>query len=140
MLQDQQFSATSRLIFGQKMGQYPVGGFVNTQVISHWWIMGQAHNCFPVFFLYHYLADHSTFTLHSRIWRSPFSRQYLVFHEIANINIICFLYWEWLKKGSTSSSFCALISCSLVRRSLLTYLIVGLRTGPSLIDLWSWTV
>jgi hypothetical protein len=25
----------------------------NTQVFSHWRIMGQAHNCFPVFFLYH---------------------------------------------------------------------------------------
>jgi hypothetical protein len=45
-----------------------------------------------------------------------------------------------LEHGSTSSSFRALISCSLVRRSLLTYLIVGLRTRPSLIDLWSWIV
>jgi hypothetical protein len=42
-----------------------------------------------------------------------------------------------LEQGSTSSSFCALIRCSLVRRSLLTYINVGLRTGPSLIDLWS---
>jgi hypothetical protein len=42
--------------------------------------------------------------------------------------------------GSTSSSFYALISCSLRGRSLLTYLIVGFRTGPSLVDLWYWTV
>jgi hypothetical protein len=34
-----------------------------------------------------------------------------------------------------SSSFCALISHSLVKRSLLTYLIVYLRTRSSLIDL-----
>ena len=76
-----------------KMGQYPVGGFVNTQVFSHWRIMGQALNCFHVFFLYHYLADHFTFILHSRIWRSPISHQCIVFHEIANINILCFHYW-----------------------------------------------
>ena len=69
-----------------KMGQYPVGGFVYTHVFS------QGHSCFPVFFLYHYLADHFTFILHSRIWRSPCSLQYLFFHEIANINILCFLY------------------------------------------------
>jgi hypothetical protein len=80
-----------------KMGQYPIVYIVNTQVFSHWRIMSQAHNCFPVFFLYHYPADHFTFILHSRIWRSPFSLQYLVFHEIANINILCFLYWEWLR-------------------------------------------
>jgi hypothetical protein len=79
------------------MGHYPVGGFTNTQVFIHWRIIGHAHNCFPVFFLYHYMADHFTFILHSRIWRSPFSYQYLVFHEIANINILCFLYWEWLR-------------------------------------------
>ena len=78
------------------IGQYSVGGFVNTQVFRHWRIMSQAHNCFPVFFLYHYLADNCTFFLHSRIWRSPFSHQCLVFHEIANINILCFHYWEWL--------------------------------------------
>jgi hypothetical protein len=41
---------------------------------------------------------------------------------------------------SDVSSFCAVISCSLVRRSLLTYLSGGLRTGPSLIDLYFWTV
>jgi hypothetical protein len=79
-----------------QMGQYPVGGFANTQVFSHWRIMGQAHYCFRVFFLYHYLADDFTSILHSRIWRSPFCHQYLVFHEIANITILCFLYWEWL--------------------------------------------
>ena len=28
------------------MGQCPVGGFANTQVFSHWRIMGLAHNCF----------------------------------------------------------------------------------------------
>jgi hypothetical protein len=39
-----------------------------------------------------------------------------------------------------SCSFCALISRSLVQRSLLTYLIVCLRTGSSLIELWIWTV
>jgi hypothetical protein len=39
-----------------------------------------------------------------------------------------------------SYSFCALISRSLVKRPLLTYLIVYLRTGSSLIDLWTWTV
>ena len=100
--------------------------------------MGQAHNCFPVFFLYHYLADHSTFILHSRIWQSPFSHQCLVFHEIASIIIRCFLYVE--QGSGASSSFCALTSCSLVRRFILTYLIVGLRTGPSLIDLWTLTV
>jgi hypothetical protein len=61
-------------------------------VFSHWRIIGQAHNCFSVFFLYHYLADHSTFILHSRIWQSPFSHLFLVFHGIANINILCFLY------------------------------------------------
>ena len=49
-----------------------VGGFANTQVFSHWRIMGQAHYCFPIFFLYHYLADHFAFILHSRIWRSQF--------------------------------------------------------------------
>jgi hypothetical protein len=73
------------------------GKFANTQLFSHWRIMGQAHYCFPVFFLYHYMEDHFAFILHSRIWRSPFCHQYLVFHEIANITIICFLYWEWLR-------------------------------------------
>jgi hypothetical protein len=61
-----------------QMGHYPVGGFANTQVFIYWRIMGHAHNCFPVFFLYHYLADHFTFILHSRIWRSPFYYQYLI--------------------------------------------------------------
>jgi predicted DNA-binding ribbon-helix-helix protein len=41
---------------------------------------------------------------------------------------------------NVSCSFCALISHSLVKRSLLTYLIVCLRTGSSLIELWTWTV
>ena len=72
-------------------------GFANTQVFSHWGIMGQAHYCFLVFFLYHYLADHFAVILHSRIWRSPFCHQHLVFHEIANITIFCFHYWEWLR-------------------------------------------
>jgi hypothetical protein len=44
------------------------------------------------------------------------------------------------EQGSVTSSFCALISRSLVRRSLPTYPIVCLRTEPSLIDLWSWSV
>jgi hypothetical protein len=39
-----------------------------------------------------------------------------------------------------SSSFCALISRSLVKRPSLTYLIVYLRTGSSIIDLWTWSV
>jgi hypothetical protein len=52
----------------------------------------RAHNCFPVFFLYHYLADNFTFILHSHIWRSPFSHQCIFFHEIASINILCFHY------------------------------------------------
>jgi hypothetical protein len=34
------------------------------------------------------------------------------------------------------ASFCALISCSLMRRSLLAYLIVDFRTGTSLVELW----
>jgi hypothetical protein len=42
--------------------------------------------------------------------------------------------------GSTSSSFCALISCSLMRRLLLAYLIVDFRTETSLVELWFWTV
>jgi hypothetical protein len=33
-----------------------------------------------------------------------------------------------------------LISCSLMRRSLLAYLIVDFRTGTSLVELWFWTV
>ena len=37
-----------------KMVQYPVGGFVNTLVFSHWRIMSQAQNCFPLFFLDHH--------------------------------------------------------------------------------------
>ena len=76
-----------------KMSQYRVGGFANTQVFSHWRIMAQAHNCFPVFFLYYYLADNFIFILHSHIWRSAFSHQCIFFHEIAIINILCFHYW-----------------------------------------------
>jgi hypothetical protein len=98
------------------MGQYPVGGFVNIQVFSHWGIMGQAHNCYPIFSRYHYLADQFPFILHSRIWWMPFSHQYFVFHEIANMNFLCLLYWEW-------------------RRTMEC-----LKIGPSLTDLWSWTV
>jgi hypothetical protein len=50
-----------------EMGQYHVGGFPNTQVFSHFRIIGQAHNFFPVFFWYHYLAYHFPFILHSGI-------------------------------------------------------------------------
>ena len=49
------------------MGQYLVGGFVIIQVFSHWRIMGQAHNCFPVFSRYHYLADQFSFILQSHM-------------------------------------------------------------------------
>ena len=77
------------------MGQYPVGCFANTQVFSYWRIMGQAHNCFPVFFLYHYL----TFYIHltqSHLAVAIFSLM-LIFHEIAKNWILCFLSWEWLR-------------------------------------------
>ena len=119
-----------------KMGQYSVGGFVNTQVFSHWRIMGQAHNCFPVFFLYHYL------TLYIHLTQSHL--------EFAILSAMLNLSWTLtfsasstendLEHGSRGSSFCALISCSLLRRSLLTHLIVGLRTRPSLIHHLSLTV
>jgi hypothetical protein len=109
-------------------------------VFSHWGIMGQAHYCFLVFFLYHYLADHFAVILHSRIWRSPFCHQHLVFHEIANITIFCFHYWEWLRTKKYELFLLRTDNCSLVRRSLLTYNNVVLRTGLSLIVLLSWTV
>jgi hypothetical protein len=112
-----------------EMSHYHVEDFLNTQVCNHFRIIGQAHNFFPVFLWYHYLADHVPFILHSDIWWWPFSYQYLVFHEIENINILCLLHWKW-----------QLFFCVLVKRSLLTYLIVYLRTGSSLIDLWPWTV
>jgi hypothetical protein len=101
----------SSYIWPVLMGQYPVGGFVITQVFSHWGIMGQAHNWFPVFSWYHYLADQFSFILHT-----PFSHQYFVFHEIANMNLLCLLYREWL--GTRQC----------------------LSIGSSIIDLWSWTV
>ena len=50
-----------------EMGQYLVGGFLYTHVFSHFRIISQGHNFFPVFFWYHYLADHSSFILHSGI-------------------------------------------------------------------------
>ena len=119
-----------------EMGQYHDGVFLNTQVFSHFRFMGQAHNFFPVCFWYHYLADHFPFILHSGIWWSPFFHQYLVFHEIVNSK-----YEPSLPAlFRVSSSFCALINRSLVKRPLLTYLIVYSRTGSSLIDLWNWTV
>jgi hypothetical protein len=76
------------------MGQYHVGDFLKTQVFSHFRIIGQAHNFFPVFFWYHYLADHFPFILHSGIWWSPYSHRFLVFHEIVNMNLLCLLYCE----------------------------------------------
>jgi hypothetical protein len=33
--------------------------------------MGKAHNCFPLFFQYNYLADHFPFILRSQIWCFP---------------------------------------------------------------------
>ena len=50
-----------------EMAQCHVGGFLNTQVFSHFRIIGQAHNFFPIFFWYHYLAYHFPFILHSGI-------------------------------------------------------------------------
>jgi hypothetical protein len=76
------------------IGHDLVGGFSNTQVFSRWRIMGKGHNCFPLFFQYNYLADHFPFILRSQIWWSPCSHQYFVFHEIANMNLLCLLYWE----------------------------------------------
>ena len=72
----------SSYIWRVEMGQYHVGDFLSPQVFIHFRIMGQAHDFFPVFFRYHYLADHFPFILHSGICWSPFSHQYLVFHEI----------------------------------------------------------
>jgi hypothetical protein len=85
----------SSFIWPVEIGQYHVGAFVNAQVFSHWGYMGQAHNCFPVLFRYHYLADQFPFILQSRIWWSPFSHKYFVFHEIGNMNMLCSLYWKW---------------------------------------------
>ena len=77
-----------------RIGQFPVRCFSNNQVFRHSRIMGQAHNCFPLFFSYYYLADHLPFILRRHIWWSPFSHQCFVFHEIANMNLLCRLYWE----------------------------------------------
>jgi hypothetical protein len=74
------------------MGQYHVGDFLSTQVFIHFQIMGQAHDFFPVFFLYHYLADHFPFILPNGIWWSPFSHQYLICHAKVNMNLLCLLY------------------------------------------------
>ena len=84
----------SSYIWLVEMGQYHVGDFLSTQVFIHFRIMGQAHDFFPVFFRYHYLADHFPFILHNGIWWSPFSHRYLICHAIVNMNLLCLLYWE----------------------------------------------
>jgi hypothetical protein len=71
-----------------------LGNDLLVHMFSHLRIISQGHNFFPVFFCYQYLADHSPFILHSGIWWSSFSHQYLVFHEIVNMNLRCLLYWE----------------------------------------------
>ena len=96
MLQDQQFSATSRLIFRKwKWANIPLDVLFTPKcsVIDESWVR------LTTAFLYSSCTTiwHFMFILHSRIWRSPFSHQCLIFHEIANINILCFLYWEWLR-------------------------------------------
>ena len=84
----------SSYIWRVEMGQYHVGDFLSTQVFIHFRIMGEAHDFFPIFFRYHYLAYHFAFILHNGIWWTPCSHQYFVFHEIANMNLLCHLYWE----------------------------------------------
>jgi hypothetical protein len=63
---------------------------------------------------YNYLADHFPFILPSHIWWSPFSHQYFVFHEIANMNLLCLLYWECISK--TSNRLLAHFYCTNIRR------------------------
>jgi hypothetical protein len=94
MLQVLVLGYVSSYVWPVEIAQYHLGGFLNNQVLSHFRIISQAHNFFQVFFWYHYLADHFPFILHSGIWWSPFSHQYLVFHEIVNMNLRCLLYWR----------------------------------------------
>jgi hypothetical protein len=132
MLQDQQFLATSGLIFGQqKWANIPLEVSLTPKcsVIDESWA-----RLTTVFFcilpvplsgrsLYiHHTQSHMAVAIFSSILILSWNSKHFTFSASSTEND--------LEQGSTSYSFCALISCSLVRRSLLIYLIVGFRTGP----------
>ena len=123
MSQNQQFSATFRFIFGlYKWAIIPLEDFLTPKCL----FIDESWATLKTAFLYSSCTTIWQITLHSSCTVA------LTFSASSTEND--------LEQDSTSSFFCALINCSLVRRSLLTYINVGLRTGPSLIDLWSWTV
>jgi hypothetical protein len=93
MLQDQQFSATSRLILSPyKWAIIPLEDLL-TPTCS---VIGESWARLTTAFLYSSCTTIWQITLHS-CYTVASSHQYLVFHEIANITILCFLYWEWLR-------------------------------------------
>ena len=141
MSQNQQFSATSRLIFGlYKWAIIPLEDFLTPKCL----FIDESWATLKTAFLYSSCTTIWQISLHSSCTVASGGRHFLInaysFMKLQTLTFSASSTENDLEQDSTSSFFCALINCSLVRRSLLTYINVGLRTGPSLINLWSWTV
>ena len=131
MLQDQQFWATPCFIFGQLKWANIALEVLLTPKCS---VIDESWDRLTTAFLYSSCTTIWQMTLHPSYTVASGGRHFVIntqsFMKLQTLPFSASSTENDIEQGSTSSFFCALISCSLVRRSLLTYINVGLRIGP----------